>query len=415
VNQYGFLKSRTIQDCVAWAYEYIHQCKQTKREVVILKLDFAKAFDTIEHKAILIFLKCWGFDDRWLGWVDSIFSTGFSSVLLNGVPSKKFPCHRGVRQGDPFSLILFVAAANLLQSMVNKLHISGDLTPPLSIPGTNFPIVQYADDTLLILQACPRQLLALRELLQVFAAATGLRVNYLKSCLMPINVDDYQIHLLVNIFGCSVGVLPFAYIGLPLGTTRPTVKDLTPIVDQIERRINASSHFLDYGGRLQLVNSVLSSLPNHHLSSLKIHKTIIKIADRSRRHCLWAKEEESGSAQSLAAWSLVCRPKKKGGLGIINFELQNQALLLKLFTNFIVKRTSLGLNLFGLYTPQTRLCMLKLPEDLSGGGIFSNFPIFIEASPQLLLHPVTPFFSGKIFGTQMTYCVIDIYACCYVL
>jgi hypothetical protein len=27
VNKYGFLKSRTIQDCVAWAYEYIHQCK----------------------------------------------------------------------------------------------------------------------------------------------------------------------------------------------------------------------------------------------------------------------------------------------------------------------------------------------------------------------------------------------------
>jgi hypothetical protein len=25
-NQYGFIKSRTIQDCLAWAYEYIYQC-----------------------------------------------------------------------------------------------------------------------------------------------------------------------------------------------------------------------------------------------------------------------------------------------------------------------------------------------------------------------------------------------------
>jgi hypothetical protein len=29
-NQYGFIKSRTIQDCLAWAFEYIHQCQQSK-------------------------------------------------------------------------------------------------------------------------------------------------------------------------------------------------------------------------------------------------------------------------------------------------------------------------------------------------------------------------------------------------
>jgi len=26
-NQYGFIKSRSIQDCLAWAFEYIHQCQ----------------------------------------------------------------------------------------------------------------------------------------------------------------------------------------------------------------------------------------------------------------------------------------------------------------------------------------------------------------------------------------------------
>ena len=62
-NQYGFLKSRSIQDYVAWTYEYIHQCKQSRQEVVILKLDFAKAFDTFEHAALLKILRCKGFDE----------------------------------------------------------------------------------------------------------------------------------------------------------------------------------------------------------------------------------------------------------------------------------------------------------------------------------------------------------------
>ena len=52
-NQYGFLKNRAIQDCLAWAFEYIHQCKQSEKPIIIQKLDFAKAFDTVEHELIL--------------------------------------------------------------------------------------------------------------------------------------------------------------------------------------------------------------------------------------------------------------------------------------------------------------------------------------------------------------------------
>jgi hypothetical protein len=97
INQYGFLPNRNIQDCVVWACEYIHQCKQAGSSSIILKLDFAKAFDTVEHEAILKVFESLGFDPRWLNWLRMLMDTGTSEILLNGVLGKKFQCQRGVR------------------------------------------------------------------------------------------------------------------------------------------------------------------------------------------------------------------------------------------------------------------------------------------------------------------------------
>jgi hypothetical protein len=336
-NQYGFLKSRNIQDCVGWAYEYIHQCKQGGVETVILKLDFAKAFDTVEHEAIIKVFRCFGCDERWLSWMHMLMSTGTSEVLLNGVPGKKFFCHRGVRQGDPLSPLLFVGVSDLLQGMVNQLFNSGVLHAPLNIPNNDFPIVQYADDTLLILQACPNQLAALKITLEDFATATGLRVNYAKSCLVSVNTPDATLQNLAQAFGCSMGSLPFTYLGLPLGITKPTVQNMAPLVSLVERRLNASARFLGYGGRLEFVRSVLSSLPSFFMCSLKVQKTILNICNRAQRHCLWDKEEDSSSSNALVAWSRVCHPKKHGGLGVLNLEIQNKALLMKQLHKFYSK------------------------------------------------------------------------------
>ena len=86
INQYGFLKERAIHDYLGWAYEYLHQCHKSKEETIVLKLGFEKAFDTIEHQAMLDILKAKGLGDRWITWIRMFFSFASSAIMLNGVP-----------------------------------------------------------------------------------------------------------------------------------------------------------------------------------------------------------------------------------------------------------------------------------------------------------------------------------------
>jgi retron-type reverse transcriptase len=141
-NQYGFIKGRTIQDCLAWSFEYLHLYDKSRKELIILKLDFEKAFDKIEHQAMLEIMRHKGFDDIWMRWMKSIFTSGTSSILLNGVPGKTFHCRRGERQGDPLSPLVFVLAADLLQSLLNKATQDDLLKLPIPLlHSSDFPVI----------------------------------------------------------------------------------------------------------------------------------------------------------------------------------------------------------------------------------------------------------------------------------
>jgi hypothetical protein len=82
--------------------------------------------------------------------------------------------------------------------------------------------------------------------------------------------------LLARTFGCSKGTLPFTYLGLPLGTTKPKIIDFLPLISKCERRLGRISSMLNQAGRLQITNVVLSSLPTYYMCTLELPMTVIK-------------------------------------------------------------------------------------------------------------------------------------------
>jgi hypothetical protein len=246
-----------------------------------------------------------GFPDRWISWISNILSTCTSAVILNGVLGRKFKCKRGVLQGDPLSPLIIVLAAELLQILVNRAASQGLLCPPIPQQNADYPIIQYADNMLLIMQADARQLFFLKALLNSFSESTGLKVNFSKSQMLPINVSQERMEILSNTFGCQIGSFPFTYLGLPMGTTKPRVEDYTPLMDKIKRKLSACSSLLSYSGRLQMVQSVITSTATYAMCTLKLPKGVIHNIDRARKQCLWRGPDRTKKVETLqhGPWS----------------------------------------------------------------------------------------------------------------
>lgn len=92
------------------------------------------------------------------------------------------------------------------------------------------PVIQYADDTMIIVQADEIQLTRLKEILHSFSTATGLHINYEKSTFLPIHVDDDRASALASAFGCSVSTVPQPYLGLPLSNLKLHLSDFLPTI-----------------------------------------------------------------------------------------------------------------------------------------------------------------------------------------
>jgi hypothetical protein len=82
------------------------QYHKSKIPTLLLKLDIAKAFDTVAWKYIIDMLEARGFPLRLWNWISLLFRSASSRVLVNGLPDGKIQHQRGLQQVESLSLFL---------------------------------------------------------------------------------------------------------------------------------------------------------------------------------------------------------------------------------------------------------------------------------------------------------------------
>jgi Reverse transcriptase (RNA-dependent DNA polymerase) len=152
---------------------------------------------------------------------------GHSAVIINGSAGAYFECKKGVRQGDPLSPYLFLLAVEGLHKFlslgISKGQFEG-LGPVLS-HNKKLMHIQYADDTLLFIKANHFMVEKVKWALRAFEAISGLKINFLKSEIIPLNISPDEGLYFANLLNCTLGKLPLKYLGVKLHWKRPSKTD----------------------------------------------------------------------------------------------------------------------------------------------------------------------------------------------
>jgi hypothetical protein len=239
-TQSAFVKNRQILDGILIANEVVDEARNLKKELMLFKVDFEKAYDSVDWGYLDSVMKGMSFPVLWRKWVRECVSTATAAVLVNGSPTDEFHLQRGLRQGDPLSPFLFLLAAEGLNVLM-KAMVENNLFSGYAVGTVNqvvFSHLQFADDTLLLGNKSWANVRALRAVLVLFESLSGLKVNFNKSLLVGINISDSWLYEAATVLSCKVGKIPFMYLGLPIGGNPRRLKFWEPIVNRIKSRLS---------------------------------------------------------------------------------------------------------------------------------------------------------------------------------
>ncbi len=159
------------------------------------------------------------------------------------------------------------------------------LLPPVGLGNVNVHTLQFDDDLLLFFDRTARSAQIIMVILDAFSKASGLKINFSKTYIIPINLEGAQARDLASIFGCDIKGFPFTYLGLPLSPKSLCKADYLPLIEKVDKRLAGwKGQLLSRAGHLVLLNLALTSIPIFFFSAFRVPVWVSKCSVPASRN-----------------------------------------------------------------------------------------------------------------------------------
>ena len=266
-DQTGFISNRFLGENTRLLLDTMNYCEQNSVGGLLVVVDYAKAFDTIEWSFIEFCLELFNYGTFIKNAVKLLQKNSFSKIEQNGHFSARIQLSRGCRQGDPISPYLFVICAEVLSHVIRenkdiKGIMIGDIESKLS---------QYADDTTLFLKDDKDTLRCVIDVLRWFDKISGLAINRDKTKVIKIGAARDRRISWEGQFGLN-WTHTFEVLGIEYDVfklSEITELNLNSKIVKIKKLIRTwSTRKLTPYGKVTIVKSLLLSKITHILLSL---------------------------------------------------------------------------------------------------------------------------------------------------
>ncbi|KAJ6817592.1 uncharacterized protein M6B38_410995 [Iris pallida] len=328
-NQAAFIKGRSIAEHSLLAHEMVREFNKPGGMKACVKLDLRKAYDTVNRDFLCQLMLAMGFDERWVARVRECICSPTFSVLIQGTPYGFFSSSRGLRQGDPLSPYLFTLVMEYFTCLMDLAVHSRRIVPLFRLVHPVVSHLIYADDLLVLLRPSMGGMRALSDIMEEFGRLSGLKLNREKSRVY-FSSSCPQKEERALVLGVEKGELPVKYLGVPLTVNYAREQDCQSLVEFTKKRVEGwQAAGLSFGGRIELLRSVIAGIAMFWLQSIQIPVATITKVESMCADFLWR-----GGIHAIS-WTQLCRPREEGGVGLRSLRAMKEAARVKMAWQFI--------------------------------------------------------------------------------